>query len=69
MAIETTQSAMVHIALDEVVALHPVFVRSHVGVPIKACGPDERNKGPATGRWKIDLQGRLRVELRSRGCF
>ena len=35
-AIKTSQTAMVHVALDKVVALHPVLVRSHVGILIKA---------------------------------
>ena len=35
--IETTQLAVIHVALDEVVALHPVLVSRRVGILIEIC--------------------------------
>jgi len=37
MAVEAAKPTMVHVALNEVVPLHPVLVRSLVGVLIKVC--------------------------------
>ena len=51
MAVKAANAAMVHVALNEVVTLHPILVRCHVGILIKARRPKfARLEHPIVGK-------------------